>query len=149
MSNWKKKQKSSTCLHNALQCSTWWDFYGFLWICWFLSVFKGDSVWVYVCLCGSDVSPMFSDNLRTTLEMLRQCWAWEALALPAGVGKIWSCDHLKYGFIQIRRVPRGSIGSTWLHDLPWFSNIFHVMGLWICMHNSIQFCMIVLYYNIL
>ena len=147
MSNKKPK-----ILHMPPQCSTMLHlmgfFYGFLWICWFLSVFKGDSVWVYVCLCGSDVSPMFSDNLRTTLEMLRQSWAWEALALPAGVGKIWSYDHLKYGFIQIRRVPRGSIGSTWLHDLPWFSNIPRDGTLDLHAHFY-TICMIVLYYNIL
>ena len=54
----------------------------------FYRFLNDDSVWVYVWLCGSDGSPMFSDNPRTTLEMLRQPWAWEALALPAGVGKI-------------------------------------------------------------
>ena len=76
-------------------------------------------------ICGSDGSPMFSDNPRTMLEMLRQPWAWEALALPAGVGKIWSYDHLKYA---------GSTGSTWFHMTPRFSNIFHVMRLWMTLN---------------
>ena len=49
----------------------------------------------------------------------------EELPRPAGIGKICPCDHLKYA---------DSTGSTWFHMTPRFSNILHVMRLWMTLN---------------